>query len=92
MATLVWCKQQIAHLDQQQPALKASFSRFTRQARGDDKEECLELFGSVNEVQKFLIDPGNIDLLPVEVHNAPREEPIAQVAVPQQEDWFDDLQ
>jgi len=78
MVDLVRCKQQIANLDQQQPALKASLSKLTRQARGEEKADCLTSFGSVGEVQKFLLNPGDIDLLNSEEHNAPQNEQIQQ--------------
>ncbi len=83
MASLVRCKQQIANLNEQQPALEASFSKLTRQAWGDSKADCLSAFGSVGEVQKFLLDPGNIDLLGGEEHSAHQEEVTTGVAVQQ---------
>lgn len=81
MADLVRCKQQIANLNEQQPALKASLSKLTRQARGEQKADCLDAFGSVSEVQKFLLNPGDIDLLNSEQHNAPQDNIVQEVGV-----------
>ncbi len=75
MASLVRCKQQIAFLVEQQPALKGELSKLTRQARGDEKAGCLDAFGSVEEVQKFLLNPGDIELLPSDEHQA-AEQPV----------------
>lgn len=86
------CKQQIANLDEQQPALKASLSKLTRQARGEQKADCLDAFGSVSEVQKFLLNPGNIDLLNSEEHNSPQNEQVQGVSVAQPDDWITTIQ
>jgi len=60
MPTLVRCKEQLYHLYQQQPVLQQRFSDFTRLAWGADKASCLEQFGSVADVQRFLLNPGEI--------------------------------
>ncbi len=92
MADLVRCKQQIANLNEQQPALKASLSKLTRQARGEQKADCLDAFGSVGEVQKFLLNPGDIDLLNNTEHNAPQNEQTQQTSTAQPDDWLTTIQ
>lgn len=65
MVDSIRCKQQILNLYQQQPALEKYLSKLTRQARWEQKADCLETFGTIQDVQHFLIHPEDITLLPV---------------------------
>jgi hypothetical protein len=57
---------------EQQPMLKHDFRDLATVARGADyKVSCLDHFGSVQAVQKFLLQPGDIDLLQNHVAQQP---------------------
>jgi hypothetical protein len=60
MTQLTRCKEQLYHLYQQDSSLQSRFSDFTRQAWWSEKPACLELFGSITEIQKFIINPWDI--------------------------------
>jgi len=81
MADLLRCKQQIAHLYNNQPALQYRFSDFTKQAWGTDKEACLEEFWSAWAIQNFLLNPGDFEFALPEWHNAGSEKPVTN--------WFE---
>lgn len=57
MADIIRCKQQIAHLHQNSPSLQYDLSALTRQSWWDQKAECLEQFGSIPAIKKFLLNP-----------------------------------
>jgi len=72
---LLWCKQQIWHVYENQPNLQHYLSQLTRQAWGEEyKPSCLNEFGSISSVQHFLVNPGDISLLEI-----PEEHGVAEV-------------
>lgn len=60
MTQLTRCKEQLYHIYQQDSSLSSRFSDFTRQAWWPEKSACLDLFGSVAAIQKFILDPGDV--------------------------------
>ncbi len=64
MVDIIRCKEQLLNLYSQQPTLENYLSKLTRQARGEQKADCLQAFGTVQDVQHFLLHPEDIQLLP----------------------------
>lgn len=64
MADIVRCKTQLLNLYTQQPTLENYLSKLTRQARGEQKADCLQAFGTIQDVQHFLLHPEDIQLVP----------------------------
>lgn len=74
MVDIIRCKEQLANLYTQQPTLENYLSKLTRQARGEQKADCLQAFGTIQDVQHFLLHPEDITLVP----DTPKDQPSEQ--------------
>ena len=73
MVDIIRCKEQLLNLYSQQPTLENYLSKLTRQARGEQKADCLQAFGTVQDVQHFLLHPEDIQLLPQPTEDIPTD-------------------
>lgn len=83
MVDIIRCKEQLANLYTQQPTLENYLSKLTRQARGEQKADCLQAFGTIQDVQHFLLHPEDMQLSAENVQKQPiDEQPIADASLP----------